>query len=251
MSTLNILSPCDRYKDKENHYIELRTLENRVRTIEEIIILPEVSSHSSYAKEWLWRKRSMESLVKYLSKTKTNKIILELGCGNGWLANHLSKIDDSIVYALDLNWFELQQGQEAFKQDNLHFAYGDIFEDIFPGKQFDYIVLAASVQYFPSLSRLIARLRELLTDCGEIHIVDSNFYSNDKIDQARQSSLDYFKNLNMEEMSQYYFHHSLEELNKLNSIQLNRSIHNNIEMFMAKYLNLGSYHIFPWFMLKK
>ena len=251
MSTLNIISSTDQYKEKEKQYLTLRTKENRLRTVEEIKLLPLVSNSSAHDNEWYWRKRSQESLIKYLEKTKVIKTILELGCGNGWLANHLSKMNNTTVYAVDLNIHELQQAHEAFTQDNLHFVYGDIFEDIFPGIQFDYIVLAASIQYFPSLTILIKRLIQLLADNGEIHIIDSNFYTTDTIEKAKQNTLDYFRGLNIETMTQYYFHHSIDEMNELKPIRLNKSINNRFEMLFGKYLKYGSYHIFPWFMLNK
>ncbi|HMG14827.1 MAG TPA: methyltransferase domain-containing protein [Saprospiraceae bacterium] len=251
MSNISILSNPDQYEVKEQLYIKLRTLEKRIITIDEIRKLPHSAHQGAISLEWKWRKKSKDALIAYLSKNKASKIILELGCGNGWLANHLSKLDHSEVYAIDLNMYELLQGQEAFSQENLHFIYGNIFEDILPKVKFDYIVLAASIQYFPSLTQLIERLRKLLNELGEIHIIDSNFYTNVQLEAARISSNTYYTSLRMEEMNQYYFHHTLSELEQFKPVQMNKLIQNPFEQFLAKYLNFNNYNIFPWFKLKR
>lgn len=247
MSSLSILTPPDQYREKENLYIDLRSKENRVKTVDQIKKLPYINNKSEYDNEWKWREKSKDALLNYFSKSNTKKTYLELGCGNGWLANHLSNLESSVVYAVDLNMYELNQGREAFDQDNLHFVYGNIFHDIFPDTRFDYIILAASVQYFPSLTNLLNRLLQLLSEQGEIHILDTNFYKRDALEKARENTINYYFSLGMPEMNQYYYHHCLDQLLEFNPIYMNKTIQNRYHRFLLKYLNQREYHIFPWF----
>ena len=121
----------------------------------------------------------MQRLIHYVNQKKF-KTILEIGCGNGWLSNHLAKTKAE-VYALDMNEVELIQGARVYKGiENLNFLYADILNNPFQEKVFDLIVLASSIQYFPDVGRLIQSLQPLLTKHGEIHIFDSPIYQNKK-----------------------------------------------------------------------
>lgn len=251
MSSLRIFSPADENQFKEDIYLKLRTNESRVYSIKEIKKLPFIDANNLNSKEWEWRTKSMKSLVSYLKAKRGNKTILELGCGNGWLANRLSKIKGSEVFGVDLNMYELRQAHDAFPQENLHFIYGNIFEDILFDTRFNYIILAASVQYFEDLKVLIPFLKTMLKENGEIHILDSQFYDEAKISDAQKRSKDYFNNLGMPEMSEYYYHHSIKEIKDLGGIQQNKTIKNKFQAKLFNLFDLKNYHIFPWYILKK
>ncbi|MEI9943399.1 MAG: hypothetical protein WDN26_04195 [Chitinophagaceae bacterium] len=47
-------------------------------------------------------------------------------------------------------------------------------------RQFDIIIFAAAIQYFPSLAGIINTALDLLKEDGEIHIIDSHFYHSDE-----------------------------------------------------------------------
>lgn len=199
----------------EKLYIQLREKEGRIYTDEELLLLPAISPSHLHFKEWQIRRKSCAHLINYLSAKKISLDILEIGCGNGWLSAKLSAIPSATVTGVDVNGCELEQAVRVFKQQkNLYFRYENILESTCDDQQFDIIVFAASIQYFPSLQKIIKKALSLLRLNGEIHIIDSSFYKNTEVCQARLRSREYFEKMSMPEMAKHYFHHGFNELNQ-------------------------------------
>jgi ubiquinone/menaquinone biosynthesis C-methylase UbiE len=198
-------------KEFEQLYIDLRSHEKRIYSDEEAAALPNVREDHIHRKEWEIRKSSCQKLVRYLQRKDRHLKILEVGCGNGWLSYQLSKIHFSSVVGIDINLPELQQAERVFAEaPNLSFIYCDI--NSLELQEFDVIVFAAAIQYFRSFSEIIEKALNLLSQEGEIHIIDSHFYWEDEIDDARRRSYTYFSRQGYEKMSGFYFHHSMAEL---------------------------------------
>lgn len=205
------------FREFEQLYIGLRNDEQRIYSDEEVAWLPDVDENHVHKKEWKIRKASAEKLVQYLKHKKRPLKILEVGCGNGWLSYHLSQIGSCEVTGLDINWFELQQAQRVFAAiPNLRFIYGDINSSLLESEKFDVIVFAASIQYFPLFKEVINKMLGHLNKTGELHIVDSRFYSENEIKEAEQRSREYFQRSGHDGMCALYFHHSLEDLSTFN-----------------------------------
>jgi len=199
----------------ERQYIKLRQHENRVYTDDEVAWLPEINKDHVHSKEWTIRKRSSRKLVRYLSNKNCPLKILEVGCGNGWLSFQLSQIPFSTVTAVDINLLELRQAERVFAGvSNLSFIYGDIHTDVLAAAKFDIVVFAASIQYFNSLHDTLHVVLDLLTENGEIHIIDSHFYNQEQAKKAAYRSRQYFHNNGFDKMQDFYFHHSIEQLKK-------------------------------------
>jgi ubiquinone/menaquinone biosynthesis C-methylase UbiE len=212
------------FHDKESCYLKVRQLEGRLLSDEIVKKLPSSSLLNIYAKEWIWRARSLARLKRYLPQHKPLKI-LDLGCGNGWLANQLAENQQWTVWALDLNKMELEQGARLFGSSRLTFAYADVLQSPFPEKNFDVIVLTASVQYFPDLSQLIVALRKLLNPKGKIHVLDTPFYQNESEQTAaQQRTLNYYTQLGVPQMANYYHHHLWPKAQQLGAKNLNNTI---------------------------
>jgi ubiquinone/menaquinone biosynthesis C-methylase UbiE len=203
----------DRSKRFEANYIKARTKENRVYTDEIVKRLPNIPKNHPLKKEWAARKASFKKLIKVL-QTKSNTHIFELGCGNGWLSRNLANSINAEVCGMDVNEIELLQGARVFDGcQNLSFVYADIFTAHFDKQIFNTIIMAASIQYFSDISRLIKRLQELLSPDGEIYIIDTPFYSSlNDASLARQRTVDYFTKAGVVEMADQYHHHTLDAL---------------------------------------
>src|SRR6478672_1922889 len=135
----------------EEKYISLRKKENRLYTDEQVKWLPEIDLSNPHYKEWELRKESRNKLTKHLSSKKIKLNILEVGCGNGWLCHHLSKIPGSNVAGIDINQTELDQARRVFDHiANIEFFYGGIDSEKIRPEKFDVIIFAASIQYFAS-----------------------------------------------------------------------------------------------------
>lgn len=222
-----IISPEAAFTD----YLRVRTHENRILTDEAVAVLPQVAPGHPHAKEWALRAGTLRRFQAYLDKNFSNKPlkILDLGCGNGWMAHHLALHPARQVRAADVNGPELQQGARIFGRENLIFWQVDILKDKLPENDFDLIVLAASVQYFPDLSALIHVLKTCLKPGGEIHLIDSPLYANEAArNAARERSRQYYEGVGIPEMAQHYYHHTWPELRALGANNLNNSLINKL-----------------------
>jgi SAM-dependent methyltransferase len=201
----------------ENMYLKMRTQEGRVYDDQTVRNLPEIEkSHRNY-KEWSIRKNSSEKLTGYLAKKKTGLNILDLGCGNGWLANKLSGISGAAVFGVDINQQELEQAARVFgNKINLAFVYADIFDSKINVMKFDVIILAGVLMYFKDLEILINKLKEMLSEGGEIHLIDNALYNKTDVEGARLRTLEHYKQMRMPEMAGHIYHHLLNEFDRYN-----------------------------------
>jgi len=224
----------------EKKYILIRTLENRLYTDDELAKLPEISATHTHHKEWQIRKNSCQRLVRYLSTRRRSPEILEIGCGNGWLSHQLAQIPGTKVTGMDINFTELQQAARVFSNDpNLRFIHGDIDSGSLGERQFDCIVFAASIQYFPSLKKVLFKTLSCLKAGGEIHVLDTPFYKPENVERAKRQSIAYYTSFGYPEMADYYFHHSIEDLRPFHHVLL----HNP---HSVKSRLLGVKSPFPW-----
>ncbi len=207
-----ILPTAETAPDFESLYLAVRGLEQRIYTDEQLRRLPEIAPSHVHYKEWQIRKRSSERLITYLAKKNRPLAILEIGCGNGWLAAKLAGLRDAHVFALDVNEAELDQAKRVFKKSNLQFFEGDFGNQYFVGLKFDVIVFAASIQYFSSLQNMLTEMLQYLAEDGEIHLIDTNFYTEQTVEGAGQRTYDYYKKMGYPQLAAHYFHHRLDEL---------------------------------------
>jgi ubiquinone/menaquinone biosynthesis C-methylase UbiE len=211
-----ILADPKKYADKEQLYYEVRNKEGRIISDDELKNLPLASDNNPHEKEWSIRAANFQRFKKYLSKNYGDKQlkILDIGCGNGWMAHQLNGLGHHIT-AVDLNMSELAQAEKVFgNSDTLQWMYADVLNDHFPMDKYDVIALAASCQYFEDITQLTQKLKSLLSKHGAIHLLDSVFYKNKQQEAARARSLQYYALMGYASMCEYYFHHSTESLIK-------------------------------------
>jgi ubiquinone/menaquinone biosynthesis C-methylase UbiE len=198
-----------RQNEFEKAYTALRSNEQRLYPDHVVLQLPAIKQHS-LEKEWRLRTRSAEKLAAHIRNKKAVNI-LEVGCGNGWFLNYLNSRLAIDCCGIDINEIELRQAASLFP--NISFVYGDIRTSLFRDNSVDIILLASVIQYFEKLQPLLVELNRILTDNGEIHIVDSPIYENQASSgRARERSGNYFETNNAQKMQQFYFHHTWSEL---------------------------------------
>jgi ubiquinone/menaquinone biosynthesis C-methylase UbiE len=194
-------------------YLAVRHSEKRLYADEEVLWLPDVDKENLYRKEWKMRKQSSQRLCNYLKRKQRPLRILEVGCGNGWLSHKLAGIKNATVLGLDINGPELEQAARVFAfQDNLQFACRDLGAQAMMKERFDIVVFAASLQYFSSVASIISIALQVLEKNGEVHILDTHFYTPSDATAARLRSEAYFRSIGLEEMKQFYFQHSFPDL---------------------------------------
>ncbi len=232
----------------ESVYLKLRDNEKRIYSDEELIKLPFASDTNPHKKEWDLRSKSFLRFKNYLMLKKGNINILDLGCGNGWFCGQLAKSFNHSFYCADVNLTELKQGRRTFNSEKLKFIYADIFTAEIPEPSFDMIIINAAVQYFPDLKKLMKKLLSLIDEYGEIHIIDSPFYSENEVNDARERTRAYYSSLKFPEMKERYFHHTYEELSEFNPITLYNPASSRQKI---KRLFLTNDSPFPWIVIRK
>jgi ubiquinone/menaquinone biosynthesis C-methylase UbiE len=200
----------------EELYMEVRRLEKRALTDGQVMFLPDVDASDTHYEEWQARKRSSRRLIAYLEKKNRSLRILEIGCGNGWLSSKLAAIANTNVTGLDINDVEITQAKRVFKKDNLEFIRNDFNQEMFSEGEFDIILFAASISYFPSLKDILQKALSRLAKQGEIHIMDTHFYKPAEVGNAIRRCENYYKQLDCPEMAGYYFHWTINDLHQFN-----------------------------------
>lgn len=210
--------------------------------------LPDIDHRHVLAKEWQIRKKSAQNLKTHL-KEKKCKRILEVGCGNGWLINYLHSHLEADCCGVDVNETELRQAVGLFgRHETLCFLCANIQSQFFEKCSIDVVVLASSVQYFQNLTELIVTLQKTLTEDGEIHILDSPFYTKRSLAVAKKKSEEYFSASNVPEMKDYYFHHQWSDLNRFHFIE-NYNPSSPWNIITRKLWDVNS--PFPWLIVRK
>jgi SAM-dependent methyltransferase len=194
--------------DFEQLYLEVRRRERRVYSDEEVVQLPYLPAQSAHAREWRIRAKSWKRFQTYLQKLPPSYRLLEIGCGNGWFSNACSQHLKEVV-GIDLNHTELEQARRLFSKESLQFHHWDLFSPPPFESAFNIIVLNAVIQYFPDVTLLMKRLKELLASKGEIHIIDSPFYPPSELSRAKERSRQYYQKMGVEGMAEHYFHHEI------------------------------------------
>jgi len=198
----------------EKLYADVRHKEGRVYSDEELLHLPDIAGDHPHYAEWQLRKESCERLKLYFEKRLGLMKILEVGCGNGWLSHRLASIDGCDVTGTDINLTELRQAERVFSHiPYLQFVHGGIHAERIGNEEYDFIVFAASIQYFSPLKEIISLALEKLKKNGEIHIIDSPIYKPGELNVAKERSAKYYKDLGFPEMTEHYFHHATDKLN--------------------------------------
>ena len=159
--------------DPAELYLHVRDKEGRLYPDEIVTHLPDLRADHQHKVEWLARADSTNRLIHYLMGLHSPLLVLELGCGNGWLSHKISTIPNVRIWGLDRSGIELTQAARLFSTPNTGFISANIFLSPFANNSFDVIILASVIQYFKDLPALIVNLQSLLTKRGEIHLIDS------------------------------------------------------------------------------
>ncbi len=247
------LSEPGPYLPQEKAFHELKEKEGHLYSDEELRSLPDLDPQHPWHRDWLKRKNILIRLEKYFLK-KLKKIpppikILDLGSGNGWMANWMTTRLPSETWAFDINRQELETGSRLFHNNhNLKFFYGNIFKDPLPEDYFHFILMSGTTQYFYNLTPLFQRLMSLLKKGGEIHIIESPWYSKHAQHQAKKTSQIYYQQLGLPQMVSFYFYHTYRGIIlPFHRLYHPQSFYNKIISFFQR----RSSSAYPWLRLTK
>lgn len=193
-------------------YQEMLKRSHRRYSDAQLIELPNAFAYNVHVKEWEARAKSLQRFLKYLGKQKDQFYILDVGCGNGWFTEKLARSQVHQVIGLDLNLPELEQAANVFSLPNLHFYWGDIFDDIFEPGTFDLVVINHGIELFPDLYELIYTCLQLTKEGGEVHVLDSDILKPHEVAEAQEEVASLYQELGIPEMIPFHHHHTREDL---------------------------------------
>jgi SAM-dependent methyltransferase len=138
--------------------------------------LPRVDQDDPQRNIWRIRARSFERLLAIMGNAGPLKI-LDVGAGNGWLANQLTRRGHTVA-ALDLA-DDPRDGLGARAHYATHFeTYQAEFDRLpFGEAQFDVVIFNAALHYADALSATLREARRVMRSDGSILVMDSPFYS--------------------------------------------------------------------------
>jgi ubiquinone/menaquinone biosynthesis C-methylase UbiE len=95
---------------------------------------------------------------------KPSEIVLDLGCGNGRITEHISDITGVRMVGLDFaaEVIAMAKRRTVDKQDRLTYVVGDMEELSFDGERFDAIISIDTLYFVDSVDAIIRKLRRLL-----------------------------------------------------------------------------------------
>lgn len=152
-----------------------RARDSRIYNEPTTAALPVVPADHPLAREWGERADTLERLATHVTRLWRSLVILDVGCGCGWLAHRLAMARGNYrVYGLDRDRRELALASRVFlHQQRLRFMQGDALTAPLPEGCADIVVLAATLEHVEAPGRLVERCLSWLAPNGELHIVDS------------------------------------------------------------------------------
>lgn len=178
----------------------------------EVREFPQTFFYNLHRQEWQHREQATARLLAYFKRSDQPRRMLDLGCGNGWLAAQLARVPGCEVVGLDRCLPLVTQAARVFSEPTLQFACGDIFEDIFPLASFDHIILCDTISWFPNLPQLINRCRQYLRPEGELHLLESPLYTEKELEAAAEATNRAFAEAGISGLAAHYHHHLRQDL---------------------------------------
>lgn len=201
------LSPPGAFAAQEEEYVRIREREGRLFADDLARALPRLPASHPLAAEWRLRADSAARLARHASRHFAGRAVLDLGCGNGWLANVVARATPACtVVGLDINRAELEQAARVFGGPRAQFVYGDVFSPGLPAGVLGAVVVASALQYFADAPGLVRRLLDLLAPGGELHILDSPLYAAGEVADAQRRTREYFGGLGLPAPAHYHAH---------------------------------------------
>ena len=190
-------------------YLDARKREGRLYPDAIVELLPNVPAGHPLEQEWRQRADSSDRLLAHLRRHHGPLRVVDLGSGNGWLANRVAGLPSSEVVGLEANEVELAQSQRVFSgRRELRFVAGDMLTAPAPLDAPDAVILASVIQYVADLRGLLERLLRWLAPGGEVHLLDSPLYRPDEVAAARERTKRYYAELGVPQMADAYHHHA-------------------------------------------
>jgi 2-polyprenyl-3-methyl-5-hydroxy-6-metoxy-1,4-benzoquinol methylase len=202
--------------DWRSAYLRAREREGRRLPDDVVAELPHVPASHPLAQEWRQRADSCTRFVSYLRDRVGTVRVVDVGCGNGWMANRIAEIDGLRVVGLDAVAEEIHQARRVFgSRARLEFVHAEVVDGNLPVEPPDVVLLASVIQYVPDPARLLRAMLASLRPGGEVHVFDSPIYRPTDVASARERTRAHYRGVGVPEMTQVYRHHSWDAFSAL------------------------------------
>lgn len=83
----------------------------------------------------------------FYERINSQSNVLDLGCGNGAVANAIALNSDSNVLGIDMNANSIALAKQLYQNPHLRFVLGNVFTDIPESESFDVIILSSVLEH--------------------------------------------------------------------------------------------------------
>jgi SAM-dependent methyltransferase len=140
--------------------------------------LPRVRRDDPHLNIWRIRERNFRHMLSLIG-TQSRLRILDVGAGNGWLSNQLTRRGHTVA-ALDLSDDPEDGLGASVNYEHPFECYQAEFDRLpFCPSQFDLLIFGAAVHYSSGLGATLCEAKRVLAPGGRILAFDSPFYSNE------------------------------------------------------------------------
>lgn len=210
--------------------------------------LPSLPRNHPKRSYWELQGYALERLAARTRLLPYRLSVLVVGCGNGWSAKYLSRLEKTTVLGIDFVQANIDQARWAFKEDlNPDFQLADIFEDAIDPSAFDMVVFNGIAEVYPDVGLLLGQALEFLNPKGEVHLIGTPFWELSRIPSARKKQMAHFEKIGVPEMKDHYYFHSVEEMTALGCHLLYSPYVRNGSL--KSRVHRGKDSPYPWWML--
>ncbi|OGS36741.1 MAG: hypothetical protein A2293_06830 [Elusimicrobia bacterium RIFOXYB2_FULL_49_7] len=105
-------------------------------------------------------------LIKYYEyfsrRIKASDRVLDIGCGNGFVACQVAVATGAVVLGIDINAEGIKSAREHYRYDNLSFAVGDACNMNMENTEFNVIILSNVLEHIKDRHEFLCRLKNTL-----------------------------------------------------------------------------------------
>lgn len=150
------------------------------RTAERYRALPDVPRDDTHRAEWRIRRESYATLLNMWRRARRLRPkparMLDIGAGNGWLSHRLSTEGHAVV-AVDLNVDDGDGLGACHRMSGGCLPVQADFDALpFAPRQFDLVVLNASLHYSPAPARTLCEAYRMVSEGGTLVVMDSPMF---------------------------------------------------------------------------
>jgi SAM-dependent methyltransferase len=95
----------------------------------------------------------------FVERLRPGERVLDIGCGNGAVANSMATQAQALVVGIDLDEESVAAARRLFRHPNLTFIHGDVWQELPPGP-FETVVLSGVLEHFEQRVEFLRMIQE-------------------------------------------------------------------------------------------